>query len=256
MPPMIARRGAVPGRPSEYEKTFVERIHDQGFAEGKAEGKAEGVPKLLDARHLAPSRDQRQQVTSCTDAAQLERVAVACRQEPGGKTRDRAVRAHHAPRYAHSPGDRAARSRRRRAGAFDTAARLTRRAAAADPRLVVTSSLGFDVQAFGMAIREYHRVNPWMPRARAAVRGWQRADTMIRAGDADAALLRTPFDPTGLDTEVLSSESQVVLTAKDHRLAGQPRLTVADPAAAGNRPPRGCRNLPGGPAGSRPGPAP
>jgi hypothetical protein len=62
---------------SEYEKTFVERIHDQGIAEGEAkgmaEGKAEDVLKLLDARHLAPSKDQRQQVTSCTDAAQLNR---------------------------------------------------------------------------------------------------------------------------------------------------------------------------------------
>ncbi len=58
---------------SEYEKTFVERIHDQGIAEGEAKGKAEDVLKLLDARHLAPSNDQRQQVTSCTDAAQLNR---------------------------------------------------------------------------------------------------------------------------------------------------------------------------------------
>jgi hypothetical protein len=61
---------------SEYEKTFVEKIHDQGLAEGeakgKAEGKAEAVLKLLDARHLAPSNEQRQQVTSCTSAAQLD----------------------------------------------------------------------------------------------------------------------------------------------------------------------------------------
>ena len=57
---------------SEYEKTFVERIHDQGIAEGKAEGKAEDVRKLLDARRLAPTREQRQQVTSCTDPAQLD----------------------------------------------------------------------------------------------------------------------------------------------------------------------------------------
>jgi len=58
---------------SEYEKTFVERIHDQGIAEGEAKGKAEAVLKLLDARHLVPSREQRQQVTSCTDALQLDR---------------------------------------------------------------------------------------------------------------------------------------------------------------------------------------
>ena len=61
---------------SEYEKTFVEKIHDQGIAEGEArgeaKGKAEAVLKLLDARHLAPSTEQRQQVASCADAAQLD----------------------------------------------------------------------------------------------------------------------------------------------------------------------------------------
>jgi hypothetical protein len=65
---------------SEYEKTFVERIHDQGIAEGeargeakgKAEGKAEAVLRLLDARGLAPSKEQRQRVASSTDPAQLD----------------------------------------------------------------------------------------------------------------------------------------------------------------------------------------
>jgi hypothetical protein len=69
---------------SDYEKTFVERIHDQGISEGeakgkaegeakgKAEGKAEAVLRLLDARHLAPSQEQRQRVTSCTDSGQLD----------------------------------------------------------------------------------------------------------------------------------------------------------------------------------------
>ena len=61
---------------SEYEKTFVEKIHDQGIAEGEArgeaKGKAEAILKLLDARHLAPSTEQRQQVASCADAAQLD----------------------------------------------------------------------------------------------------------------------------------------------------------------------------------------
>jgi AcrR family transcriptional regulator len=62
---------------SDFEKTFVERIHEQGISEGevrgKAEGKAESVLRLLDARHLTPSEDQRQRVTSCTDSAQLDR---------------------------------------------------------------------------------------------------------------------------------------------------------------------------------------
>jgi hypothetical protein len=54
---------------SEYAKTFVDKIRDGG----KAEGKAEGVLRLLDGRRLAPSQEQRQRVTSCTDSAQLDR---------------------------------------------------------------------------------------------------------------------------------------------------------------------------------------
>ena len=64
----------------EYEKTFIERIHDEGIAEGeargeakgKAEGKAEAVLRLLDARGLALSPEQRQRVSSTTDPAQLD----------------------------------------------------------------------------------------------------------------------------------------------------------------------------------------
>jgi hypothetical protein len=73
---------------SEYEKTFVEELHDQGKAEGHVEGRAEGlvegkaagiaegearsVLRILDARRLAPSDEQRQRIISCTDAAQLD----------------------------------------------------------------------------------------------------------------------------------------------------------------------------------------
>ena len=61
---------------SEYEKTFIERIHDQGIAEGEAKGeargKAEAILRLLEARHLNASQEQRAQVMSCTDAATLD----------------------------------------------------------------------------------------------------------------------------------------------------------------------------------------
>jgi hypothetical protein len=60
-------------RTREYEKTFIERIHDEGIAEGKAEGKAEAVLRLLDARGLTPSPEQRQRVSSSTDPALLDR---------------------------------------------------------------------------------------------------------------------------------------------------------------------------------------
>jgi hypothetical protein len=57
---------------SEYEKTLAERIHDQGMAEGEAKGEAKALLRLLAARGLAPSEAQRNQATSCTDAAQLD----------------------------------------------------------------------------------------------------------------------------------------------------------------------------------------
>jgi hypothetical protein len=61
---------------NDYEKTLVERIHEQGLSEGEARGEARGeaksVLRLLDARHLAPSDEQRQRVSSCTDSAQLD----------------------------------------------------------------------------------------------------------------------------------------------------------------------------------------
>jgi hypothetical protein len=61
---------------SEYEKTFIERIHDQGIAEGEArgiaEGKAEAILRLLDVRGVTLTQQQRDQVTACTDAAQLD----------------------------------------------------------------------------------------------------------------------------------------------------------------------------------------
>jgi hypothetical protein len=58
---------------SEYEKTFVERIHDQGIAEGEARGEAKALLRLLDARELDLTQGQREQVMSSTDAAQLDR---------------------------------------------------------------------------------------------------------------------------------------------------------------------------------------
>lgn len=69
---------------SEYKKTLADRLRDEGKAEGIAEGKAQGIAegeargeakaliKLLDARHIALSDEQRQRVLSCTDALLLD----------------------------------------------------------------------------------------------------------------------------------------------------------------------------------------
>jgi hypothetical protein len=53
---------------SEYQKTFVERIHDQG----EAKGEAKALLRLLDKRGLALSDEQRKQVGDCTKTAQLD----------------------------------------------------------------------------------------------------------------------------------------------------------------------------------------
>ena len=61
---------------SEYEKTFVERIHDEGIAEGEAKGEVKGEAKallmLLDKRMLTLSVEQRDRIRTCADAAQLD----------------------------------------------------------------------------------------------------------------------------------------------------------------------------------------
>jgi hypothetical protein len=57
---------------SEYQKTFIERIHDEGIAEGEALGAARTLLRLLDRRGLTPIDEQRQRVTSGNDPAQLD----------------------------------------------------------------------------------------------------------------------------------------------------------------------------------------
>ena len=56
-------------RTSEYEKTFIDKIHDQGLAEGEAKA----VLRLLDAHGVVLTDEQRQQVAACTDPVQLDR---------------------------------------------------------------------------------------------------------------------------------------------------------------------------------------
>ena len=50
----------------------------------------------------------------------------------------------------------------------------------------------------------------------------------VRAGTADVALLHTPFDQRGLDTELLVVEPRVAVLPVGHRLADRPELCRAD----------------------------
>ncbi len=50
----------------------------------------------------------------------------------------------------------------------------------------------------------------------------------VRAGVADVAILRAPFDQRGLDTELLLTEPRVAVLPADHPLAARPELRRAD----------------------------
>ncbi|MCC7381174.1 MAG: hypothetical protein IT384_05055, partial [Deltaproteobacteria bacterium] len=67
-------------RPYEYQSEFARRYFAQGRAageaEGEAKGKAEAILSVLAARGLKPTRAERDQIVSCTDAATLERWLV------------------------------------------------------------------------------------------------------------------------------------------------------------------------------------
>jgi DNA-binding transcriptional LysR family regulator len=54
------------------------------------------------------------------------------------------------------------------------------------------------------------------------------AASAVRDGDADAVLLRLPFDRTGLHAIPLYTEATVVVVPKDHFLAAADSLTPAD----------------------------
>ena len=50
----------------------------------------------------------------------------------------------------------------------------------------------------------------------------------VRGGAADVAILRTPFDQRGLDTELLLTEPRVAVLPSGHPLAARPELRRAD----------------------------
>jgi hypothetical protein len=57
---------------SEYAKTFVERVRDEGEARGEARGEIKALLSLLDSRGVALSPEQRQRIAACTDPAQAD----------------------------------------------------------------------------------------------------------------------------------------------------------------------------------------
>jgi hypothetical protein len=57
---------------SDFIEGFVQKGLEQGLQQGAAKAKAEDVLKIIDARAIKVTAEQRDEVTSCTDIAQLD----------------------------------------------------------------------------------------------------------------------------------------------------------------------------------------
>jgi DNA-binding transcriptional LysR family regulator len=153
--------------------------------------------------------------------------------------------------------------------AVEAADRRTRRAAAAagdgGPGLVLATKAAAAGELLAKLLDAY-AAEPGAVTVDVLLCGIAEQEGLLRDGRADVALLHLPFDSTaGFDTEVLSTEGQVLLVPAGHPVATRPHVTLAEAGALpglaaarrqlprGPRP-RGARTRPGGPAGgARPG---
>ncbi|MFG2006675.1 LysR family transcriptional regulator [Spirillospora sp. NPDC048911] len=110
---------------------------------------------------------------------------------------------------------------------LSAAARRAQRAGRSGPRLVLAMKPGGDAGLLPALLAAYER-EPEAVEVEVICSVGERA-AMVRDGRADAALMYRPRDDfSGLATEDLAVESQVVVLAKDHRLAEHDSLRMAD----------------------------
>ncbi len=110
--------------------------------------------------------------------------------------------------------------------AADAAVTRTKRAAHTEPRLVVALKPGGDGGLLRDIFAAYQ--TPDLPPIEATIVPWGAPSALVRSGSADVALLRSPFDPDGLEIEELLTEPRVAALSAGHRLASRSRLRRAD----------------------------
>lgn len=119
-----------------------------------------------------------------------------------------------------------AREARTALDAVSAATARTRRAGTRDPHLVLAIKPGGDAGLLPAVLADYESESGVLPIE--VVFAGDRA-SMLREGQADAALLYTPADDVrGLDTETLMSEAPVAVLPMSHALARRPSLRMAD----------------------------
>lgn len=112
--------------------------------------------------------------------------------------------------------------------AVAAAARRTRRAGRDVPRLTVVTKPDGDAGLLARILPRY-RKDPDAVDVDVVVCGIGEQSGMLRDGRVDLAFVHPPHDDvSGFDTELLLTQSQVAVLARDHRLAGREAVRLAD----------------------------
>jgi DNA-binding transcriptional LysR family regulator len=111
--------------------------------------------------------------------------------------------------------------------ALQAAVRRARRAGAATPQLVLAVKADSDAGLLDTILARYAGQDSALP---VVVRlcGWDEQPRLLRQGEADVALVHSPFDSTGLDAEPVVVEPTVAAVPATHPLARAGRATLAD----------------------------
>ncbi|WP_328350684.1 LysR family transcriptional regulator [Streptomyces sp. NBC_00445] len=111
--------------------------------------------------------------------------------------------------------------------ALEAAGRRAQRAAAPEPKLILTVKADGDAGLLEPILARYASQEAAVP-VSVQLSGWLEQPELLRQGEADAALIFEPFDGAGLDTETLATEPRVAALAAGHPLAAREQLTLAD----------------------------
>ncbi|MFH9547949.1 LysR family transcriptional regulator [Streptomyces sp. NPDC051445] len=111
--------------------------------------------------------------------------------------------------------------------ALDAAGLRARRAAAAEPKLVLAVKADGDAGLLEAILARYAAGPAALP-VTVRLSAWQEQSRLLRQGEADVALVYEPYDRTGLDTEDLTAEPRVAALSVSHPLAARTGLRLAD----------------------------
>ncbi|MFI7498491.1 LysR family transcriptional regulator [Streptomyces sp. NPDC049687] len=111
--------------------------------------------------------------------------------------------------------------------ALEASGRRARRAAAAEPKLVLAVKADGDAGLLEAVLARYAADPAALP-VTVRLCAWHEQSRLLRQGEADVALVYEPYDRTGLDAETLGAEPRVAALAAGHPLAARAGLCLAD----------------------------